>query len=106
MKKRIRKGGKIARFLHQALSFFNKEERPDYKGFGLEVEEGHIFTLSEAANVLNIAYSTLYLMVSKGALKAKMFGNVYVIQEKDLVKFRKKYYYLCGKPRAPQIQIP
>lgn len=53
-------------------------------------EKEGVFTMSKAADYLDMAYSSLQRYISNGRLKARKINDVYMIREKDLLKLKEK----------------
>jgi len=53
-------------------------------------EMSKMLTLREVSEVLNLHINTIRSYVKKGKLKAVMFGRVWRVEEKDVVRVRKQ----------------
>jgi len=57
-----------------------------------------MLTLTEAADELGLAASTLRHQVQAGRLRARLVGKTYVITERELARYRAEH---LGKPGRP-----
>ena len=57
-----------------------------------------MLTLTEAADELGLAASTLRHQVQAGRLRARLIGKTYVITEGELARYRAEH---LGKPGRP-----
>jgi len=57
-----------------------------------------VLTLTEAADQLGLAASTLRHQVQAGRLRARLVGKTYVITEGELARYRAEH---LGKPGRP-----
>jgi len=59
-----------------------------------------VLTLSEAADELGLAASTLRHQVQAGRLRARLIGKTYVITERELDRYRAGSLGKPGRPRS------
>jgi excisionase family DNA binding protein len=56
-------------------------------------------TLSEAAEKLGLAASTLRHQVQAGRLRARLVGKTYVVTEREVERYRRERLGKPGRPR-------
>lgn len=57
-----------------------------------------MLTLTEAADQLGLAASTLRHQVQAGRLRARLIGKTYVVSEREVARYRREQ---LGKPGRP-----
>jgi excisionase family DNA binding protein len=57
-----------------------------------------MLTLTEAADELGLAASTLRHQVQAGRLRARLVGKTYVITERELARYRAEHLGKIGRP--------
>ncbi len=57
-----------------------------------------MLTLTEAADQLGLAASTLRHQVQAGRLRARLVGKTYVVSEREVERYRREH---LGKPGRP-----